>query len=661
MEYQGNILCLTHKELVPSIMPDGTYKSLKQRGKITVISRGGGKNNPALIGYESLPPAYQKAVISKYGDPYLYKANEVLAERVEYDFEAYDFYSTHKLSDGEGIPPKDIKKYITSASWLKMLAELTSDKKKIKRDYRLTMGEFWKVIKVILSNKGVDLPKNRIRLQEKISKYIELSKSDEPNDKYKFLIEDFRYGNINSKKVKDDISEALLLEMLEHPHQFDDTVILEKYNSWAVANNKPLIKSASTIGNYRRDNDWRLRLGRYGGKDNYNKYGKSISRKRPSAPLLLVNSDDNELDLFFKEVYIKDGRQHTNYYKRFVLLVVADSYNDYILGYAIGEAQTTQLVKDAYLNAMHHIKELTGGYYLPHQLNTDRWGLDKNLNNALAQFYKSLGAFTPALTGNARSKYIERSFGTEWHQQLKYFDNYAGYNITAKERVNPDAIAHNKKYFPDAEQAYEVIGEFIQRMRLNKGRQDNWLKAFQQNEISQRKQINKEQMLMLMGTPHEWSNTITNKGLNIQISGAKYRYDIPDALFLEHVGRKVQVIYDPYDMSQVLVTDNNKVRFIVEETTLMPSAIMDFEEGDRKRLNSLLDSKAKDMQRIIEERAKRQKTLSSAGVDAKSLLQAGVIDKRVKQEAQQIYIEQSNGQKPLQERDTDDDDIYNAM
>jgi hypothetical protein len=65
-------------------------------------------------------------------------------------------------------------------------------------------------------------------------------------------------------------------------------------------------------------------------------------------------------------------------------------------------------VKLAFVDAMHHIKELTGSWFLPHQLQTDRWG-----NGTLTEFYQAIATYTPATAKVARAKFIERAFGTE--------------------------------------------------------------------------------------------------------------------------------------------------------------------------------------------------------------------------------------------------------
>jgi hypothetical protein len=66
--------------------------------------------------------------------------------------------------------------------------------------------------------------------------------------------------------------------------------------------------------------------------------------KRPSAPLLLIGSDDNDLDLYFQnETANKKGHTVVNYFHRFKLIVVMDAFNDYVLGYAQADVVTAEL------------------------------------------------------------------------------------------------------------------------------------------------------------------------------------------------------------------------------------------------------------------------------------------------------------------------------
>lgn len=637
----GNIY-LTYEEIVPGIMPKGTYDSAVNRNSIRTLKRGG-RGSKVFVEYNSLSEVYKKLVKATLGDPEIILATNPIIERIKHDHYAQDFYTGYDLPTGGKLPPDYIKRYTTAASWLNTIRDLTSDKKKLKDLLGMSMANFWVKIAELIEAHKIALPKNRIRLQEK----IELYKSES----YVSLIEAHKFGNNNRAIVKDEVSESVLLELIANPHKHDDTIILEKYNSWAKQNGLPEIKAAGTIANYRKKHEWSIKQQRDGNKDNYNTYGLIIKRQRPSAPLLLINSDDNDLDLFFIDTTRTDSGK---YYHRFKLVVVIDAFNDYILGYAVGRTQTTELVQQAYLNAMYNIKRLTGSWYLPHQIQTDRWGLDKKLTNGLAQFYKSLGTFTPAAVHNARSKYIERSFGTSWHQQLKLYPNYAGHNITSKEKLNTDAVELYKKNFPTIEESPAIIDEFITRMRQHNGREEKWLTAFNESNKSQQRAISDEHMLLLFGTKHETGNqysgnTITNKGVVVTIDRVEYTYEVPEELYLKNVGKQVQVIYDKEDLNRVLITDGNTLRFVAYQAGIMPSALADYKEGDKKRLDELLRRKQRDMLAIAEARTARQNILHDAGIDANSILQAGVLVKNIKQGAEQKFIEDTNSHKKKNE------------
>jgi hypothetical protein len=315
-----------------------------------------------------------------------------------------------------------------------------------------------------------------------------------------------------------------------------------------------------------------------------------------------------------------------------------DAYNDYVLGYAYGEQVTADLVKAAYLDAVYHIKELAGGWYLPHQIQTDRWG-----KGTLDTFYSSLATYTPATAKLARAKFIEGAFGTRWHQSLKLYPNYAGTNITSQTRLNADALEANKRTFPRKDQAHAQIENHVSRMRnlvdekTGKSRQQQWVEMFNASELSSEKRISDKRMLLLFGTQHSHTNTITNGGLQVTINGQPFTYDIPDDLYLQNVGKKVQVYYDHFDKSRVLVTDGKSLHFVAHEFEKMASAIADYAPGERARLNHLWQQKKDHVSTISGNRQQRIEVLDRHRMDAESLLQAGVMVKEIKQAAELEY------------------------
>ena len=144
-------------------------------------------------------------------------------------------------------------------------------------------------------------------------------------------------------------------------------------------------------------------------------------------------------------------------------------------------------------------------------------------------------------------------------------------------------------------------------------------------------------MLYLFGQPHNHKHTITNGGLKVTFDGQLFTYDIPDNLYLENVGKKVQIYFDPYDKSRVLVTDGDKLRFVAQEFEKMSSAIADYKDGERGRLNELLAIKKGHNESIAATRTKRETIFERHAIDAASLLQAQVLTKEIKLIAEQDY------------------------
>ena len=75
----------------------------------------------------------------------------------------------------------------------------------------------------------------------------------------------------------------------------------------------------------------------------------------------------------------------------------------------------------------------------------------------------------------------------------------------------------------------------------------------------------------------------------------------------------------------------------------MSSAIADYKEGDRARLNYLLDQKRKHVETISAKKETRQTLVERHAIDSASLLQAQVLTKEIKQTAELDYQRASLG------------------
>ena len=125
------------------------------------------------------------------------------------------------------------------------------------------------------------------------------------------------------------------------------------------------------------------------------------------------------------ELLYQEGNTYNN---RLVVVIVLDAMNNYPVGYAIGDRENTDLIRQANRNASLHINDLFGSYYQPRQLQSDNYGI-KNLT----PFYQAMAHLhTPAAVGNAKSKVIEPYFKYLNKTYCQRFPNWSGFNITSK-------------------------------------------------------------------------------------------------------------------------------------------------------------------------------------------------------------------------------------
>lgn len=666
MKYLDGKLCLEFNELVPSVLNRDNFFYHKNEGNFTVHGTGG-NGRPILTEFETMPHKYRAKVREIYGDPYVFASRMPILNALQWDHKAQSFYTGYELPNGDKLPASDtdlrgkaqinyVHRYTEAATWLNMLGRMTTDRAALKRELNISIMQFWDEATGLISTKKINLPANAKRLKEKLKNY----QNTPIPARYESLIEVHKFGNDFSKKIKDDESEAFLKGLLSARNKHDDTVIASTYNVWATETGRDTITPGS-VGYWRKKWAKFLMLEREGLGALYTKVSKQGQRKRPSAPLLMVNSDDNVFDCFFRT-------DDSNWFRP-ALYVVMDSFNDYILGYAVGPTVTKELVKEAYRNAQRHVQGLTGDAYLWQQIQTDRWGVSGKNTTELEAFYNSMATFTPAALKNKQTKVIERAFGVTWHQELKkeFPYNYSGHNVGAKEKLNTENL--DPKLFPSVEEAQERIERFINRMRLTKRkgcemtRLEEWVEAFKVSEKSKKHLLSSEQRLQIFGRVHDHLNQITAKGVTPTLLGERRVYELSQQQIFDHIGKRVQVIYDEHDLSEVLISDGKGFRFVAKSYELYPMAIADYEEGDRERITQLLDEKKSILPAIQQWGDDWKAALERGGIDAESRLQGGVMVKEITHNDQRVMIEKSYNtpQKPTKRPKNETSDIYDMM
>ncbi|NOS92483.1 MAG: hypothetical protein HOP30_11210 [Cyclobacteriaceae bacterium] len=593
-----------------------------------------------LIDFEKLKDEYKDKIKAKFGDPYEYVAKEPIRQMIVRDLEAEKFYMAYQYESAQGkrsLPETHVEKYTVAASVLNLLKKL--DKREVKEKLNIPLEKFYKHLCELIEADNISLPTNYRKLlagkESALAKYNALG--------YASLI-DWRFGNQLAAKVADEVSESLLKEIIAKSNQYDDVLVAMQYNVWAKQQGKDTIHH-STVGVWRRKYASDLDMFRNGNASTKNTFLPQVKGYRPTQPLYLVENDDNHLDLLFLEPGNKSPR-------KYISIVVADSFNDYPLGksYALNgslsDGQSIALVKAAYVDAMYHIRELTGAWHLPHETKSDRWAI-----KSLEPFYKKMGNWVAPGLGNKNRGYIEQFFGSpHWKRCIKLgANNYSGNNMTAKHRgVNMEEFDRNvKNRRLIGNEAVEQIENFFHRLRSMPqtngiSKQEQWLEAFNAMPSTERKQITDEQFLITFGIEHQPKNgelpRISNRGLECQINGQRFSFDIVGGTPIHEIGKQVHVLYDPYDMSRVMLTDYKGLRMMAREARLQPRALKDAHRDSRTYLNAVLSEKLDAVKKISAKAERRQEVLNEHFFDVEAVLQAGVMVKEIKQYAEQKVL-----------------------
>lgn len=633
MRLIDNILYIEWSELLNVGIPEGTLKSATARKS----NNWNFINDPedarkSLAEYEKLNDATKEKVKTKYGNPYNHVARQPIKNLVKKDINAERFFLDYRYDEIKTLSQEHVNKYTFAASWLNMLVEMNEDKPALKKLLNLSIDQFYIHVLELIKTENIDLPTSYRRLLAKQKEYKESS--------YASLI-DWRFGNKIAAKVKDD-AEAVLHTMIAHHNQYDDVFIAQQYNAWAITQGFKRIDS-STVGVHRRKNYHLLVSEREGNEALKEKYLKQAKGMRPSFPLAMVESDDNHIDLQFIDVETDDK------FTRYKAIVVIDSFNDYVLGYAYTtDAVTIDLIKAAYINAMYYIRSITGAWHLPHEVKTDNFGIA-----TLQPYYEKIGNYVKTPVGSKHRGYIEPFFSSKvWKTSMKLgANNYTGNNMTALTRgVNTEVVQANINNRPVIGKESETqIEKFFHRLRFLPNDKEvtkhaQWMEAWTNTPEEKKRLITDEQFLLTFGIEHNHHGNqirITNRGVEPQINGQKYSYDLSE-YNLEHIGKSVSIMYDPYDMSRVLCTDFKNVRVLATTARLNSRALADAHLDSRTFLNSILQEKKEAVTKIGNKSDRRKEVLQAHTLDAEAILQSGVLVKEIRHTAEQKYLEGPN-------------------
>lgn len=636
----GTTPAIAFDDFVPRFISRSNYYHHRDVSKTITPIGTGGNGRTVYIDYLNLPQKIKAAVMAAYGwqtdaDMYAYLAREPFRKLVQPCEKAHSRLLIYKKPNGQGLEPGQILRLTNSAGICNAVHILLADKKALKRTLNTTLAAFWQTVSACLPELQDSYPHSLPASPDRLKKMYRRYKSAGVEG----LISG-KVGNANTLKIAGEDCEQKLLALIEHPNQYDDVMVAWLYNQWAQEEGyKPISKASVYV--WRSANAHRITLAREGMAAYNNAYTRQIKGMAPTRPGLLWECDDFNLNYWFKR---QDGKA-ADVYDRYVSYMVADSRHGLILGASVKQAKqpTWQMVKLAWLDAMYYVRRLTGGntWYLPHEVKADHWQRGK----AFA-FFRQIGRFNPPAVGNKNGRYIETLFGTKHFERCQKLPahenlNYNGRNVTAKSiGVNLEFAKTLAKIRPETgHEAIEQIHQFIHLTRTlpyitgasvkdnPPSLEEKWLADWNQLPDSDKRPITDEQFLLLFGLEHkhnERGNSITNAGILAQIDGVKYSYALPGGNHVQHIGKQVTLLYDPYDMSRVLAVDEKGLRLLCTAAILSPRAEMDMTPEDALRLRYMQQEKRLQVAAALADTESRN---DQRGIDIKQLRIAGTLEK----------------------------------
>jgi hypothetical protein len=194
------------------IIPKSTYDSLKNRGKIATIGRGG-NGREILIKYESLPPVYKELVKQRFGDPYEYAAKQPIRDLIQPDEKVRQFFENY---EGVSLEYEDKQRYTNDAAILTAFHRLLANKKQLKEMLHISIGAFWQkaceIVVDVAQEYPNTLPTSERRLKPRYNDFVK-SGFDAAT-----LIDGRKYNTTNNRKVDDEF-EWLIMSLFVQRHR----------------------------------------------------------------------------------------------------------------------------------------------------------------------------------------------------------------------------------------------------------------------------------------------------------------------------------------------------------------------------------------------------------------------------------------------------------
>lgn len=581
------------------------YKRMMSSNQPETQLRRASLNYDALIDYNSISREWKDSLSIAFGSPKTEIKKSWFSQHYEADRKAFDFFCSYRYGeDNRKLDLKLIETYTYNASVLNTVIKMKDNRKNYAKALGVKNLNIWESLSNdVNAFREVEhnLPATSRGLRMAVQKYQDFG--------YAGIISG-RLQNQNAAKVTDKKQFALIDELLAKHTNLDNTVVAMLYNTVAEQMNWPTV-TAQTIANRKKESNLVVYAGRNGANALSNNVLMQNKRQAPTTSMLYWTLDGWDAELLYQKTETnKKGYSTTTYHNRLTMVVVLDPFNKYPVGYAIGTHETPELIKQALRNAYQHIYELFGAFYRPYQLQTDNYSISK-----LKPMYEAVSQhFTPAKVKNSKSKVIEPYFKHINTQYCKLFDNWSGHNVDSGSKNQPNSEYLNKirNQFPDEYGCRMQLISIIEQERSKK--QEAFKAAFNNVAIEYKSELQLPVYLKALGEMSGYTNKLEPSGLNVTINGSKLSFDSFERTFRQQSHLDWAVMYDPQDLSKVLVANakSNKGKlvevigtyeFILEQKYIQPMALADRQEGDALNLQEVKNYNGEVMQYITNERS----------------------------------------------------------
>jgi hypothetical protein len=404
-------------------------------------------------------------------------------------------------------------------------------------------------------------------------------------------------GKQNALKLTEE-SKRYLIALMADPHKPHYPMVSYLYNKQARLKGWKEI-TAMTAQNYLDQPSVKpLWWGaRHGAEQFYQKYDPTIRREGASAPDVLWLMDGTPLDLYFqkrKEKWDEKAQQWktvTSRHERAYLFLCIDAYSWKFVATKLGTSEDAKIVRDTIKLAVQ------GNMRLPRQLQSDRSA------SIVAQEFliKQLELHnTQSRPYSPKSKVIEAVIGHFQDMVLRYFDNFAGLNITAKRldsRPNPDFLNEQRNDLPDWEELQRQFADAVtiwNNLATKERKSPNSLYSKESGGT----EVGILSFLDMFWEKRNREYKYHQDGIHLEVDGVEHLYSADEPkLYRRLILDKFEVAFDRDCLDYIYLYQEGKPvmweggPLMLRSTELTKMALHDQVEGDRTRVNKLLRMK----------------------------------------------------------------------